>query len=140
VRGSRGALLTHTDRKSRFELARLVPDEGADAALEAASGDPHLRLARTITHDRGSAFALWRMLEEATGARVSFAGPHRAWERGTNENANGRLRRAFPKGTDFSAVPQGDVDRVVWKMNHTPRKRLGWRTPCSVYGRCCTST
>lgn len=140
IRGRNGALLTHTDRKSRFEVAHKVPDEGADAAFEAASRDSHLHRSRSITYDRGSTFALWRMLEKAIGTKVFFAGPHRAWERGTNENANGRLRRVFPKGLDFSTITQEDVDRVVWKMNHTPRKCLNWRTPCSVYGKCCTST
>jgi IS30 family transposase len=79
------------------------------------------------------------MIEAATGARVYFARAHSPWERGTNDNANGRLRRAFPKGFDFAKVDQNDVDGVVWTMSHTPRKCLGWRTPCAVYGRCCTS-
>lgn len=139
VRGRNGHLLTHTDRKSRFEIARLVPDEGSDAAVMAVMGCPDLLAARSITYDRGSTFAQWAEIERATGAKVYFANAHHPWERGTNENANGRLRRAFPKGFDFSKVDQSDVDSVVWVMNHTPRKCLGWRTPCSVYGRCCTS-
>lgn len=139
VRGVRGALLTHTDRKSRFEVAHKVPDEGADAAGLAISSSPHLMAAETITYDRGSTFALWKMIEKMTGAAVYFANAHHPWERGTNENANGRLRRVFPKGSDFSTVTQHDVDRVLWTMNHTRRKCLGWRTPCGVYGRCCTS-
>jgi IS30 family transposase len=139
VRGRNGHLLTHTERKSRFEVAHLVPDEGSDAALAAISRCPELKAAATITYDRGSTFAQWRAIEEATGARVYFANAHHPWERGTNENANGRLRRAFPKGFDFGKIDQNDVDSVVWIMNHTPRKCLGWRTPCSVYGRCCTS-
>jgi len=139
IRGRNGALLAHTDRKSRFEVARLVPDEGADASFVALTGDRHLVSAKSFTYDRGSTFALWRMVEEATGAKVYFAGPYRPWKRGTNENANGRLRRVFPKGTDFGTITQKDVDRAVWTMNHTPRKCLNWRTPCMVYGKCCTS-
>jgi IS30 family transposase len=138
VRGN-GALLTHTDRASRFELAYLVPNEGADAALEAIVRNGHLRGARSMTYDRGSTFAEWRMIEEATGAQVFFAHARSPWERGTNENANGRLRRVFPKGFDFATITQADVDAVTWKMNHTPRKCLGWGTPCRAYGRCCTS-
>lgn len=139
VRGAGGALLTHTDRKSRFEVAHKVADEGADAACAAIALSPHLKEARSITYDRGSTFALWKMIEKMIGALVYFANAYHPWERGTNENANGRLRRVFPKGTDFSTVTQEDVDKVVWTMNHTKRKCLGWRTPCSVYGRCCTS-
>jgi IS30 family transposase len=139
VRGTNGALLTHADRKSRFALVDLVPNEGADAA--------HARIAerfggagvRSITYDRGSTFALWRMIEKATGAKVYFAHPRAPWERGTNENMNGRLRRVFPKRFDFSTITQRDVDAIVWIMNHTKRKCLGWRTPCEVYGKCCNS-
>lgn len=140
VRGKNGALLTHTDRKSRFEVAHKVRDEGADAALEIITTDPHLSNALSYTYDRGSTFALWKMIEKMIGVLVYFANAYHPWERGTNENSNGRLRRVFPKGTDFGTVTQEDVDRVVWTMNHTPRKCLGWRTPCSVYGRCCIST
>jgi hypothetical protein len=74
------------------------------------------------------------------GYKVYFVNAHRPWERGTNEKANGRLQRAFPKGFDFAKVDQNDVDGVVWIMNHAPRKCLGWRTPCAVYERCCTSS
>lgn len=140
VRGRNGALLTHTDRKSRFEIAHLVPDEGSDAALLAVMGCGDLLAALSVTYDRGSTFAQWRAIEAAIGARVYFANAHHPWERGTNENANGRLRRAFPKGMDFGTIDQNDVDSVVWVMNHTPRKVLKWRTPCSVYRRCCTSS
>ena len=89
--------------------------------------------ARSFTFDRGSAFSLWRMIERDTGATVYFAHPRAPWERGTNENTNGRLRRVFPKGFDFSTITQRDVDRVVLLMNHTKRKCLGWRTPYEVF-------
>lgn len=139
VRGVNGALLTHTDRKSRFEVVHKVPNEGADASYEKIIASPYLKKALSITYDRGSTFALWRMIEEKIVGRVYFADPHAPWQRGTNENSNGRLRRVFPKGFDFGTVEQRDVDKVVWKMNHTKRKCLNWRTPCVVYGKCCVS-
>lgn len=140
LRGRNGALLTHADRKSRFEIVQKVPNEGCDAAHAAVVRHPRLKHARSFTYDRGSSFALWRMIERDTGARVYFADPHAPWQRGTNENGNERLRRVFPKGFDFATVTQRDIDGVVWIMNHTKRKCLGWRTPCEVYGECCTSS
>jgi IS30 family transposase len=139
VRGVRGALLTHADRTSRFLDADLVPNEGADAAHQKIVARYKDSDCKTITYDRGSTFALWRMIERDLGIKVYFAHARHPWERGTNENTNGRLRRVFPKGFDFGTITQADVDEVVGIMNHTRRKCLGWRTPCMVSGTCCTS-
>lgn len=139
IRGSKGALLTHTDRKSRFEVVHNVPNEGADAAYSAVVTDMVLRDASSITYDRGSSFSLWRMIERDTKAKVFFANAHHPWERGTNENGNQRLRRVFPKGTDFSIITNKELSDTVWLMNHTKRKCLNWRTPCEVFKKCCTS-
>lgn len=139
LRGTHGALLTHTDRKSRFEIVHKVASEGADEAHRMIVTNPHLTNARTITYDRGSTFALWRMIERDTTATVYFANARHPWERGTNENTNGRLRRVYPKGFDFGTITQQDLDAVVWRMNHTKRKCLDWRTPCEMFRQCCTS-
>ncbi|KAA2301259.1 IS30 family transposase, partial [Clostridioides difficile] len=57
-----------------------------------------------------------------------FADPYSAWQRGSNENANGMLREFFPKGTDFAQVEDEDLARSLDLMNHRPSKSLGWRT------------
>ncbi|HIT51653.1 MAG TPA: IS30 family transposase, partial [Candidatus Aveggerthella excrementigallinarum] len=64
---------------------------------------------------------------------LCFCAAHHPWEKGTVENTNGLLREYFPKGTDFSAVSDGDVARVHDAVNRRPRKRLGWRTPWEVF-------
>ena len=86
-----------------------------------------------ILYDRGSEFALWRMIEKGTQGLVYFCDAHAPWQRGKNENTNGRLRRIFPKGYDFSTLKQSQLQNVVDLMNNTPRKSLGWRTPQEVY-------
>lgn len=131
--------LTHTDRKSRYETVHRLSRAGADEVHAAVKNDPRLRAARSITYDRGSAFALWRMIEEEITGRVYFADPHAPWQRGSNENANGRLRRVYPKGTDLATIPDEDLCRTLWVINHTKRKCLNWRTPCEVDGECCNS-
>lgn len=138
IRGRHGVLLTLTDRKSRFEVAVKIAQrcDAVHAALVHRKARLH---AHSFTFDRGSEFALWQMIEQDTGAAVYFAHPRSPWERGTNENANGRLRRVFPKRFDFGTITQRDVNAVVRVMNHTKRKCLDWRTPCEVFGRCCAS-
>jgi transposase, IS30 family len=140
VRGRNGALLTLTDRKSRFEVAVKVPGEWCDPVHAAIKERKSLLQARSFTFDRGSCFSLWQMIEHDTDAPVYFAHPRAPWERGTNENSNGRLRRVFRKRFDFGTVTQRDIDATVALMNHTKRKCLNWRTPCEVFGKCCTST
>lgn len=139
VRGRNGALLTLTDRKSRFEVAVKLPGEWCDPVHAAIVERKETLHARSFTFDRGSCFSLWQMIEHDTGAPVFFAHPRSPWERGTNENSNGRLRRVYRKRCDFGTVSQRDIDRIVRLMNHTKRKCLGWRTPCKVFGKCCTS-
>lgn len=139
IRLDGGAILTHTDRKSRFEIAHLVKDEKAETAYEEIKNDNNLKRAKSITYDRGSTFALWRMIEKQISGRIYFANAHHPWERGTNENSNQRLRRIFPKGTKYNNITKEDVERVVWIMNHTKRKCLNWRTPYEVFMGRCTS-
>jgi IS30 family transposase len=137
IRGPKSSLLTLTDRKSRFEEAVKIPNEGCDPVHEAILARKEKLSARSYTFDRGSAFSLWQRIECDTAAIVYFADPRAPWQRGTNENTNGRLRRVFPKGFDFDTITQRDLDRIVHLMNHTKRKCLNWRTPCEVFrGRC----
>lgn len=134
---TRPRILTHVERKSLYTRADLMPDGTADSVHATLKADP---LAGTITYDRGSEFALWAMIERDTGVTTFFADAHHPWQRGKNENTNGRLRRVFPKRMDFSTITQTQLDQVVHKMNHTPRKSLGWKTPAEVYETlCCES-
>lgn len=140
VRGKNGNILTHTDRMSRYEILHKISNEGCDAIHAAIKGDELLKSAETITYDRGSGFAIWRMIERDTGATVFFAHPHAPWERGTNENSNERVRRVYEKGSDLGMVSQEELDEVADFMNHTPRECLDWRTPCAVFKKaCCVS-
>jgi len=140
VRGKNGALLTLTDRKSRFEVVVKMPGEYCDSVHMAIRVIRRKLHAQSFTFDRGSCFSLWRRIEHDTHAPVYFAHPRSPWERGTNENANGRLRRVFRKCFNFATVTQRDINATVWIMNHTKRKCLNWRTPCEVFRRCCTSS
>lgn len=135
--GTRPQLLTHVERTSLYTRADLIPDGTADTIHMTLLKRP---LSGTITYDRGSEFALWRMIERDTGASIFFAHAHHPWERGKNENTNGRLRRVFPKRFDFSTITQRQLDRIVHTMNHTPRKSLSWRTPAEVYQTLCCSS
>ncbi|KAB1945978.1 IS30 family transposase, partial [Bifidobacterium longum subsp. infantis] len=55
------------------------------------------------------------------------------WQRGSNENRNGRIRRYLPKGTSFEDLAQEDLDAIVGEINDTPMKLLGYKTPNEVW-------
>lgn len=137
VRGAQGsgAIVTLVEMKSRFIAAKLLPDGRAETLADAVKQLAKTIRIKTLTVDNGKEFAHHKAIEEETGVKVYFAHPYSPWERGTNENTNGRLRRWFPKGSDMRKVSEADLIRATERMNSTPRKCLGYRTPSEVYLR-----
>ena len=62
-----------------------------------------------------------------------FADPYSSWQRGSNENGNGRIRRYPPKGTGFEGLTRDELDVIVREINDTPMKLLGYKTPNEVW-------
>lgn len=88
---------------------------------------------KTITQDRGSENMNYQDVEQALSVSCYFAHPYASYERGANGNANGLLRRFFPKKTDFATVSSTDLALVEYLINSRPRKRLGGFTPYEVF-------
>ena len=125
------------DRAKAHHL-RTVPVEGGrdgmrrdhlplDLAGEALL--PYKDKIHTITADNGKEFARHKEIAKALDAEFYFARPYHSWERGANENTNGLIRQYIPKGTDFSELTDDMLAEIEWKLNHRPRKTLGYRTP-----------
>ena len=56
------------------------------------------------------------------GLTIYFCDPHAPWQRPTNENGNGILRRWLPKGTDLNAHTRADLNRIEHNINTMPRR------------------
>jgi len=131
----RGALVTLAERKSRYILAAQVPDKHASGVTAAVTRllRPHRGKCYTMTFDNGKEFAEHETIAAELDADVYFAHPYHSWERGLNENSNGLLRQYFPKGMELVEVTQEQVQWAVNRLNHRPRKVLGFRTPFEVF-------
>jgi len=125
-------ILTHVERKTGYLLANLLYDVSAEKirieSIKAFLNIPKNKK-KTTTCDNGTEFADWELTEKKLAMQFYFAHPYHSWERGTNENTNGLIRRCFPKGTYFSNIEIEQLNEVVRKINYRPRKRLGYRMP-----------
>ena len=76
--------------------------------------------------------ARWRDIESALGGEVYFCEPRSPWQRPSNEQTNGILRRWLPKSTDLNV---GAVRLAVIEdhLNLTPRKLHNWNSAHSAY-------
>ena len=130
-----GALVTLVERVSKFTLIKKVPSKHASQVSEATVAllTPYIDKTLTITADNGKEFAGHEGLAAQLNADIYFAHPYSSWERGLNENTNGLIRQYFTKGSSFETITDEDVERVMNKLNHRPRKTLNFKTPHEVF-------
>ena len=133
--GHKGGLLTLVERKSLLTKISKLRRSTARATQRATVRrlKPIGNFVHTITFDNGKEFAAHQGIAHALTAKIFFATPYHAWERGLNENTNGLIRDFFPKGTDFSTISNAEVAKVERLLNARPRKSLGFRSPQEVF-------
>jgi IS30 family transposase len=127
--GSNEALAVLQERSTRLldacKVANLAPESYAAAIRGMAVRQA---MVTTFTTDNGLENRAWQDLAAATGAAVYFTDPYSSWQKGGVENANKMLRRYFPKGTDFAAISQTEIDQAVRCINRKPRRCLGYQS------------
>lgn len=115
-------LLTLTERQTRFEVIRLIPDKSAHSVNQALRG---LKLEfKSVTSDNGREFA---KLSDALECPVYYCHAYASHERGTNENHNRMIRRHLPKGV--KSTTKEFVAYIEQWMNNYPRKMFNYKTP-----------
>jgi len=131
----KGALVTIVERKSKFTLIKRVETKHAEGVTAATITllEPYSDKVFTITADNGKEFAGHETMSKELNAQVYFAHPYSSWERGLNENTNGLIRQYFPKGSSFETITDEQVDAVMHRLNHRPRKGLNYQTPHAVF-------
>src|SRR3954453_6606714 len=122
--------------KSRFTF--LSPNEDKRSAAVIAPIADVLRplpgaARRTVTFDRGTEFAAYPELASDLAVVSYFCDPHSPWQKGSVENANGRVRRFLPRHCEPEALARASLRRLADRLNDTPRRCLGYRTPREVF-------
>ncbi len=130
-----GALLTMVERKTLYTVIFRLTEKHADLLAQAAiSGMSAFKdRVKTITFDNGLEFSDHEKIASALQADIYFAHPYASWERGINENTSSLIRQYFPKGTDFNAVSDEEIQHVVDRLNNRPRKTRGCRSPNELF-------
>jgi transposase, IS30 family len=121
-------LVTLVERKSLYtRISRPLPKQSesvANAVQKALAGLPAI----SLTLDNGSEFAAYTEM----GVPVFFADPGKPRQRARNENTNGLIRQYVPRKARLMSLSGEKVQRIENRLNHRPRKSLGYRTPHEV--------
>lgn len=129
----KGLLVTLVDRKTRYLRLKRISSRNAEetgaAIVDLLAGLP----VESLSLDNGSEFADFHNIENQLNTLIYFAEPHKPWQRPTNENINDVVRFFFPKGFDFNAISDEDVQLVENLINNRPRKCLNWLSPAELF-------
>lgn len=124
-------LLTLTDKATKFQLIRKIPNKEASTIyneMEQIIATTLLPF-ETITSDNGTEFTLHEDISRVTGATFFFADSYSSWQRGLNEHQNGLVRDFMPKKTDFREHEAVAFRIIENNLNNRPRKSLNYLTP-----------
>lgn len=138
-KNGQGQFISLVERKTRFGILIDVGDKRSVRIvdvldrLEKQFGALFRTTFKSITFDNGSEFADCKAMEKHGRTTVYYAHPYSSWERGTNENWNGIVRRFVPKGTSFDDVQTSDLIRIQNVINNLPRKQFHYQTPKDLF-------
>lgn len=137
-KGGKAVLLTLTERVTRREIIRKLPNRKAETVKRAIDKlereIPNFReVFKSITTDNGSEFLRYeKIIESVDGGKrfdLYYCHSFASWEKGTVENHNRIIRRWVKKGAKIESYSKKRIQEMEDWMNNYPRKVLGWMTP-----------
>jgi len=144
-----GGIQSMLERKTRLYRAQLLINIDSEYGVKAQASmlaDLPVWARQSVTLDNGKENYNHEKLTRDYGIKTYFCDPHCAWQKGSNENHNGILRRYIPKKTDLAKLTQYELDAIIEEINKRPRKCLQYETPIEAFqkelklGRCSDST
>lgn len=131
-RWHKSGIHTEVERKTRYLQAKLILDFTAQETQRAQNkifNQLPIKAKKSTTVDNGKEFTNHKQFN----LPVYFCDSYASWQKATNENTNGLIRRYLPKKTDFRRITQLDLDDIVEEINNRPRKCLGYNTPKEIF-------
>lgn len=135
----KGHLISLVERKTGQGFLFSVGDSEGSHMVEILNilhkqfGKHFSEIFKTITFDNGPEGSDCEGLEKDGRTLIYYCHPYSSYERGTNEQWNGMVRRFFPKGTKFDKISNEDTARIANYINTLPRKRFKYRTPLYMF-------
>lgn len=123
------------ERKTRYVIIHRLSNGSAketEQALQDSIQSFPQPIWKTITFDNGSEGATHYKLKETFNLQTYFCDPYASWQKGGVENTNKIIRRFLPRDTDMSHITIQDLYAIQQKINTTPRKILGYKTPAEI--------
>lgn len=144
-KGTKRTLLVLTERVTRQEIVMPMRDHTAASVVRALDrlerkygAERFKEIFKSITVDNGHEFMDCAGMERsvyshAQRTKMYYCHPRFPGERGSNEKQNQMIRWFFPKGTDFTRVQVGKIQKAVDWINNYPRLLLGWRSSNDLF-------
>lgn len=129
----KGWLVTWLDRKSRYLRMRKCHNLEAETVYWIMRYLLRNEKLNSVTIDNGREFAKILLLAKVLAIEAFRCHPYSSREKGTNEKHNWFIRRFIPKWCDISQYSDKEIQAIEDKLNHKPRKILGYKTPYEVY-------
>jgi len=131
-KGGRSAVATMVERLTRLTVIIKVSCRKSETVVSALARRMRAYHLKSITWDQGKELAMHATLTRQLHVPVFFADAHSPWQRGSNENLNGVLRRHLPKGTSLDIHP-AKLRSIQDLLNNRPMPVLSGATPKEAY-------
>ena len=122
-------LVSLADRKSRYYMIKKVWNLKANTINMTINAMLKWEKVESIIFDNWVEFS--RILE--LYYQCYRADAYSSWQRWTNEKHNWYVRWFIPKGANIDERSDEEIQEIQNKINHKPRKILGYKTPYEVY-------
>ena len=129
-RSDQTAVSVTVERVTRLTSLAQLTNHKADTKSAAVVKGLSRQVVKSITADRGPENRKHQLITRKLDVPVYFCNAYHSWEKGTVENTVGRVRRFLPKGMSLDTVNRKQIKLIELTLNNTPRKCLGFLTPC----------